>query len=150
MDSESLLKKISIRGRFAFGVKVLEQYTQDNYLIDDWLDRLFETLREFTILKKLDKWDKKIGEFENELKNQSFESNLSCLIENIIQIGTNGLYGGLGEYSSETLTPTLKILEIANKDLTRVPNLKKFEFSKFSEHNGWGKPFDVYKLENVW
>ncbi|MCG8734677.1 hypothetical protein G1K57_12065 [Tenacibaculum finnmarkense] len=95
MDSESLLKKISIRGRFAFGVKVLEQYTQDNYLIDDWLDRLFETLREFTILKKLDKWDKKIGEFENELKNQSFESNLSCLIENIIQIGTNGLYGGL-------------------------------------------------------
>jgi len=127
-------------------VKVLEQYVSENYIEEAWIQNLIEALSEFTSLKKLDDWDIKIQEFENELESKSLTEDLELLIKNNIVIATTELYGAITEHSENTLIATLNILEIANRSLHRIPNIQKFEFSKFTEHDGWGKPFDLNRL----
>lgn len=140
------VRTISIRGRFAYGVKVLEAYKDQNFIDNKWIDELLECLWEFTSSKHLNLWEKKINQFENQLKNQKLTSDFSNMISIVIQIGLIELYGSIQNNSERTAILTLDLKTIAEKNLYKVPNIEKFRFSKFSENYGWGKPFNNKKI----
>ena len=162
------IKDISIRGRFAFGVKCLEQYISENNIESKWIEKLLNTLWEFTSSERLDIWDEKIKELDPwnildthpdnkagdyktlsekefyELKGfyNSLDKEFINMVGNAIEIGTGNLYGGTGEFSNETLQPTLELIKIAKNQLKNIPSMESFGFSKFSEKHGWGNEFD--------
>ncbi|MGR7814561.1 hypothetical protein [Lacinutrix undariae] len=166
-----ILKKISIRGRFAYGMKCLEQYVKENELKDELIVKILDNLWEFTNSDELDVWDEKISDLNpkhilniqpekiesefptitvneyHELKKfyENSDTDFIIMVENVIEIGTGNLYGGIDEYSSWTLEPTLEMIKSMN--LKRIPNIKNFEFSKFSEDNGWGNKIRRKTLE---
>lgn len=174
---EKKLKSISIRGRFAFGVKCLEQYVNENNIEGKWIDKLLNTLWEFTTSERLDLWDEKINDLdpwnildthpENKAEGYksltgkefydlkdfyaSLDKGFVEMIGNTIEIGTRNLYGGTGKFSNETLQPTLELTRVAKNLLNNIPKIEDFEFSRFSEQNGWGNKFDKEILKkNVW
>ena len=157
-------KKISITGRLAFGIKCLEQYVNENKLENKWIDRLIDTLWEFTTSEDLGEWDKKISDLEpnnildthpnnnaedyesltesefNNLKDfyQNSSEDFIYLADTIIDIGTTNLYGATGSYSKNTLESTMFIYEFAKEKLKSIPDIEKFKISKYSERYGWG------------
>lgn len=174
MDSETeqiqtLIKSISIRGRYAFGVKCIQQFLEEQKIKGKWIDRLILVLKEFTNTDKLDEWDDKISELDpenildkhpdnkaedyqsltdqefNDLQNfyNSLPNQLTKLISNVIYIGTGNLYGGTGSYSEPTFETTLKVIEQSKNILSTPPNINNFTFSKFSEFHGWGNNFKI-------
>ncbi len=167
------IKNISIRGRFAFGIKCLEQYISESTIESAWIDKLLATLWEFTTSERLDMWDEKIKDLDpwnildthpdnkasdyksltenefHELKDfyNSLDQDFIDMIGNAIEIGTGNLYGGTGKFSNETLQPTLELKKIARRKLKEIPKIKSFEFSRFSEQHGWGNKFNRNVLE---
>jgi hypothetical protein len=149
MDIETVFKKISIRGRFAFGVKCIESYVSENKIEIDSIDKLLTLLWEFTESESLHLWDEKISDlnptnilgveyekFPNdfptidaaeykELKKiyQNLYKDLIKLISETIEIGTSNLYGGTGEYSSHSLKPTIEVYKITEKLLLKMPDV---------------------------
>ncbi len=171
MIEETLFKTISIRGRFAFGVMCIEQYLFENKIEDTWVEKILILLWEFTNSESLDIWDEKISDINpqnilevdyemfpndfptitaseyNELKSlyQILDKALIKLISDTIEIGTSNLYGGTGEYSKFSLTPTIEVYQTANKVISNPPKIEKFIQFKFSESNGWGNRFTKQK-----
>ncbi|WP_194096794.1 hypothetical protein [Flavobacterium proteolyticum] len=135
-----------------------------------------ETLWEFTNTDRLDIWDEKIEDLNpwnileehpdnnpsnyktlsiNEFNElyifyNSLDKNFIDMIGNVIEIGTGNLYGATGKFSLFSLKPTLEVLRIAKLEIKQIPDIKFFEFSKFSEENGWGNNFSKDKLKNMW
>jgi hypothetical protein len=164
MNIETVFRKISIRGRFAFGVKCIERYISENKIEIDWIDKLLTQLWEFTESENLDIWDEKISDlnptnileveyekFPNdfptinasvykELKKiyQNLNGDFIKLISETIEIGTSNLYGGTGEYSTHSLKPTIEVYKIAVTVLSKMPDINSFIQYSFSESNGWG------------
>lgn len=168
---ENKLKGISIRGRFAFGVKCLEKYIEQNKISNKWTEKLFDTLWEFTHSSRLDLWHDKINDLDPwnlldpnsgipsdyktlkedefyELKDfyNSLNKNFVDMIGCTIEIGTGNLYGGTGRYSQASLNPTIELVKIAKKELIELPNIKAFMFTKFSEDDGWGNHFEKNQI----
>ncbi|WP_409446088.1 hypothetical protein [Mariniflexile rhizosphaerae] len=167
------MKKISIRGRFAFGMKCLEQYAIENELSDKCINKIFDSLWEFTSSDELDIWEEKISDInpkyilninpENietefptitldeyyEIKEfyKSSDKHFVSMVSEIIEIGVGNLYGGTDDYSSWTLNPTLELIKLAELNLKQIPKIENFEFSKFSEDNGWGNKINRKSLE---
>ena len=56
----------------------------------------------------------------------------------VIEIGRGNLYGGTGEFSEWSLNPTMEVLKIMERNNLSIPNLDRFEKSKFSKFHGWG------------
>ncbi|MEP0265875.1 hypothetical protein [Dokdonia sp.] len=163
---ESKIKKISIRGRLAFGINCIENYLTENNIVNQYMVMLVDTLWEATTSERLDLWEKKISDLdpsnildphpENfpsdyklltetafyELKTFyiNADEKFIFLIENTIEIGIGNLYGGTQKYSPTTLASTLDVHKIAISVLKEIPDINKFQFSKFSEHSGWGNP----------
>ena len=134
-----MLKKISIRGRFAFGMTCLEQYAKENELSDELSNRIFDNLWEFTTTNKLDVWEEKISNSHDiEIFCNSSDKDFVSMIKKVIEIGTGNLYGGTDQYSSWTLEPTLELLKLSELKIKQMPKIKSFQFSKFSEDGGWG------------
>jgi len=173
MNIETVFKKISIRGRFAFGIKCIERYISENKIEINRIDKLLSQLWEFTESENLDVWDEKISDlnptnileveyekFPNdfptidaseykELKKiyQNLDEDLIKLISETIEIGTSNLYGGTGEYSAYSLIPTIEVYKIAEKVLSKMPDVNSFIQFKFSEFNGWGDKIVRYNIE---
>lgn len=161
---ETHFKKISINGRMAFGIRCLEEYLTENKIKNIWTERLINTLWEFTSSQNLPEWDAKVSDLtpecilDNHPKNiaenykslteSEFKSlkdfylkvddKLIFLINLVIDIGTTDLYGATGKHSSYTLKSTMEVYKFAKKELHELPDLNKFNFTKFSESNGWG------------
>ncbi|PTD16294.1 hypothetical protein [Flavobacterium columnare] len=172
MNVEELFKKISIRGRFAFGIMCIEEYLLENSIKDFWIEKLLIHLWEFTESDNLDVWDEKISdlnpynilevdyeEYPNdfptinaseykELKKiyENLDSDLVILISQTIEIGVSNLYGGTGEYSNHSLIPTLEVYKIAEKTISKKPDVNNFIQFKYSESNGWGNKFTKQKI----
>ncbi|MFD2908373.1 hypothetical protein ACFSX9_06460 [Flavobacterium ardleyense] len=162
---ETHFKKISINGRMAFGVKCLETYLIENNIKNIWTERLINTLWEFTSSHNLPEWETKISDLTPEcildthpeniaedyksLSESEFNSlkdfylkvddKLIFLINLVIDIGTTDLYGATGKYSENTLKSTMEVYKFCKKELNVLPDLNKFNFTKFSENDGWGK-----------
>ncbi|WP_299184683.1 hypothetical protein [uncultured Aquimarina sp.] len=165
---ENHFKKISIRGRLAFGVKCLEQYIKEKNLENKHLDKLISVLWDFTTSENLAEWDNKISDLhpnnivdkhpdnkasdyksltESEfidLKKYYSEisDDLFLLIDLIIDIGTTDLYGATGSYSKDTLQSTMRVYQFAQEKMNEIPNIHKFKISKFSEKSGWGNKIE--------
>lgn len=169
---EEVIKRISIRGRLAFGIKCIEQYVFENKISNRWIDKLIDTLWEFTSSTQLDFWESKIRDLEpiNILDNhpdnvpsnysltesdfyelrafyQSLSKDFTDLIDYTIEIGTGNLYGGTGKYSEFTLKPTIKVYELSNRLLNKVPDINKFLMFGYMEGNGWGRLFNGKALQ---
>ena len=141
-----------------------------------WIYKILETLWEFTNTDRLDIWDEKIEDLNpwnileehpdnnpsdyktlsiNEFNElyifyNSLDKNFIDMIGNVIEIGTGNLYGATGKFSLFSLKPTLEVLRIAKLEIKQIPDINFFEFSKFSEENGWGNNFSKDKLKNMW
>jgi hypothetical protein len=172
MNVEELFKKISIRGRFAFGIMCIEEYLLENKIENPCIEKLLMHLWEFTESENLDIWDERISDlnpnnilevdyekFPNdfptinaseyrELKKiyENLNADLIKLISETIEIGISNLYGGTGEYSKYSLIPTLEVYKIAEKIISKKPDVDNFVQFKYSESNGWGNKFTKQKL----
>ncbi|WP_047547413.1 hypothetical protein [Psychroserpens sp. Hel_I_66] len=168
-----ILKKISIRGRLAYGMKCLEQYVKENEINDELIDKVFDILWEFTTSDELDVWDEKISDFNPkhilnikpekieseyptitineyyELKKfyENSDTDFISMIEKVIEIGTGNLYGGTDEYSSWTLEPTLEVIKMSELKLEHIPDITKFKSFEYSEDKGWGKKINRVTCE---
>ena len=162
---ENRIKKISIRGRMALGIKCLEIKLEKDELINKVeIKKLLSKLWEFISSKRLDLWEEKILDYEPEsliedFENEKFEdfknlkkeeikalyeiykkskSNLAELISWVIEIGRGNLYSATGKFSEGSLNPTIEVLKIMERSNLPIPDLAKFEKSKYSEFHGWG------------
>lgn len=171
-DIKEKFKKISIRGRFAFGMKCIEQYKKENVIKDRWISKLINALWEFTTSNELDVWDEKIRDLdpsnildshpnnkasdyetltENDFKElkicyQNLNIDFINLIGYVLEIGTRNLYGGTGTYSKFTLEPTMQVYELSTKILDEIPKIENFIKFTYKEEHGWGKIINKKEL----
>ncbi|MBT9783042.1 hypothetical protein [Coprococcus comes] len=169
--NENELKKISIRGRVAYGIACFERalifyhcknnvwidvikklwdYTSIEY-IDDWYYEMAEYIPDS--LLETDYYDKDDFEYLAEtdfrtLKLCYKESNivLSKIFRLIFEIGTLEIYGKLENYSVVTLKKLLEIIELMKKEKIKLPDEKPFLRYKYSEYGGWGERFNGQEL----
>lgn len=149
----------------ALGIKCLEILLVKNELSQkEEIKKLLSNLWEFIGSKRLDLWEEKIIDYDPESLIEDFENNnfedfkvltkeevkeiydiykqskseISEMISWVIEIGRGNLYGGTGEFSKWTLDPTKEVLKIMERNNYQIPELPKFEKSKYSEFHGWG------------
>jgi len=165
LEIEERLKKVSIKGRMALGIRCLEINLQDLDLLGyPEVQKMLSDFWEYTSSNNLVDWEEKILEYEpwflfanverNKYKGfrylsndeaqgiynvmKKFEIRLSEIIEEVIEVGISNLYSGIREYSECSLRATINVLEMLKEINLPLPDLEKFERSKFSEHHGWG------------
>jgi len=149
----------------ALGVKCLEIKLKKAALIEkEEIIKVLSCLWDFTSSKQLDKWEEQILDFEPESLIEDVEKNnfedfkyltkeeatryynlykdssngLAEMISWVIEIGRGNLYGGTGKFSEWSLNPTIEVLKIMERNNLTIPELGKFEKSKYSEFHGWG------------
>jgi len=166
-------KKISIRGRLAYGAKCIEYYLSQYQVRHRLFSKVLDEIWKFTTSNELDKWDQRIVEFTPDclvdnhpdnrpedyeyisaveffaLKRLFLESptDLIDLIQLTIEIGTGNLYGGTGEYSQFTMRPTLEVYKITQRTLRPWPDVKSFKISPYHEFHGWGERIERTRFE---
>lgn len=164
-DYQSRIKKISIRGRVALGIRCIEIYAGNlgvigNPVIKELLNRLWE----YTDSNRLDDWHNMILEYDPEciiddVERKSLEDlehvseeyflaqykvykglpvGFNSLVSWVIEIGLSNLYGGVGKYSKPSYQATVEAIAIFKKDGNILPDLSLFEKSGFDESGGWG------------
>lgn len=160
------LKSISIRGRLAFCLKCLENAFLQEGKTGVESNFILGNLWEFTSSNALDDWEPKIDEItpvclldgkfdisefyiidhEMVVRLRNFYlSNpeyLNELIDYSISVGVNNIYGNTNEYSSLTLEPTLKVIELCEINNVTIPPIKNFVRFSYNIDNGWGRTFD--------
>ena len=127
----------------ALGITCLEIMLAETALIDkEEVQELLSILWEFTNSDQLDLWHEKICDFDIEFSiegaNEYLEKELEEMFICVMYIGINNLYGGTGEFSKETLNSTIDVLKIMENHGFQIPDLTKFEKSRFSEGGGLG------------
>ncbi|SRX75280.1 hypothetical protein [Aequorivita antarctica] len=170
-DLETELKKISIRGRVAYGLKCIYNYIEEDNvtLFKPEIENILAQIKEFLVLDKFNVWEKKIREYtpssildthpDNDFRDYEYvnveelrrienayrnlPNSLISIIENTIAIETNNLYGGVIGYSSVTLDPLMEIISIMLEKNIKLPNINLFKQYSFLQDNGWGE-----KIEN--
>lgn len=159
------LKRVSIRGRVAFGITCLETYFKHLNLQEDSLVReLLEKLWEYVSSNSLDKWEEEIKEYlpyiildthsDNKFENYKFLTKSQfiayqllyhslpktavSMIDMVAEIAFGNLYGGVVSYSEGTFDDTMVVIDLMNREQMALPDLSLFERSAFSEFHGWG------------
>ncbi len=163
---EDIIKRISIRGRFAFCLACLH-----NSLIKEGIDAqklriLLDRLHDFLSSVKLSVWETKAVEVSPDtlldihadndlgayktlskeeaeyLKNMytTLPKAIVQLIDLTISVGLSNLYGGTGEYSSHTLEPVLQVVDVMEQSGYQMPDISAYERYRFAEDHGWGNP----------
>ena len=162
------LKKISIRGRFAFCLACLRNAMRQENVNIESLSILFERMSSFLTTDKLDEWEKQIVDVspdtifdthpDNDFNDyetvtatelvrlkaiyEKIPSAITELIDLIISVGLSNLYGGTSDYSPHSLAPTLKVIELMDSHNYELPLLQQFSRYSFTDNNGWGFPLD--------
>ena len=166
-DIERRLKKISIVGRMALGIRCFEIYLEKIGLLKNPLiQNMLSDLWEFTTLNRIDKWDEKIMEYDPDFIAayieeddtsyykilsseavkmyydiyQSTSHEVANFVDDVIWIGKSNLYSGTRSYSKSTFNLTVKVLTLLRQNGLEIPDLSVFEKSKYEENHGWGKP----------
>lgn len=161
------IKSLSIRGRVAFCAACLEKVQSEFNLKTKEMDKIINTLWEFTQTDVFDKWEIKATEISPDTileahpdnKFEDYESLSVEELENLknfyltlpreilemvswsFEVGQSNLYGNTGDYSKPSFQAVRKVLKLMELLKIAPPNLETFTFSKFSEEFGWGKPF---------
>lgn len=150
------LKRISITGRMALAVTVLETVRDQLDLRSPGLDGVLDRFWRFVDgSAELSDWDDEtraaIGEItdvlfghRSELPAGSAFRGLPRFVMEMIyhtaEIGGANMYGGTGSYSPATYAHIMAVLEAALSHGFAIPPLKRFRASRFSEEDGWGAP----------
>jgi hypothetical protein len=149
---ESTLKKISIRGRLAYGATCLENALKHYGIKTDLLEKeVLPLIWAFTSSTNLSEWDDAINEIdpvcvldENDHNDpllelyQNLPPEVVDMISDVIEIGTRNLYGGTESYSPSTLETLNRIILKCMSLQINLPELEAFKKSSFSEYHGWG------------
>jgi len=147
----STLKRISIRGRVAYGACCLENAMLHFKIKNDVLDEVIWRIWTFTSSNNLDEWDELTNEVnpicildENIPSDPLFllytalPFDLVDMVSEVIEIGVGNLYAGTGEYSPSTLEHLINVIEKCMILKIELPVFAHFERSSFSEEHGWG------------
>ena len=164
------IKKISIAGRFAIALRILEielpkysafqqsptskilisklkEFT-NSMALDDWMEET-DRLMPDIIMEDEGSYDAEyFADFLKEEDFNEFHKQYKALPEHFLSaichtfwLGQAHIYGGIPSYSEETYEYLLDVIE-----LTAVDNLPeiiaRYEFSSFEEFYGWGDPFN--------
>ena len=172
MDS-CKLKEVSLIGRIAYAIMCAEKFAIEKYPTKNW-SMIFKPFWQVANFKAVDEWawlimeymPKYLFEFENfkdaefeyidestfyKLRNiyEGVDDSLNQILLAIRAIEEEYAYSnipGCGEISLEYLDEIITILKNNNIE---PPDLDTVLFSKFSERNGWGNPFDGTKLSII-
>lgn len=60
------------------------------------------------------------------------------MIAYTLNVGLNNLYGGTGEYSSLTVDPVLKVIQIGKENHIELPDITNFLNYSYQDKGGWG------------
>lgn len=166
-------RNVSWNGRIAYAIMCAIKYLSTKYPHKNWTP-LFEKLWNATGEMFLDEWSKRIIDILPDcfFEFPSFEkSDFNYLTKSEYEIFKD-LYNGLDEdfatlieaihsmeeiyaftnipgYGEESLKILEDIASMLEKENIPLPDPKLVEFSKFSEKNGWGEPFDGTKLSII-
>lgn len=169
---QDILKDVSMNGRMAYGIMCFEKFVIEKYSSKDWnilVKQLWCATSEFW-----DNWSEKTMEYIPEylFEFEDFESSEFEYITKEEYLKLNDLLKGIDDKVNQLLLKLLEIEEVYSytcipgygeeslkilKDIARMlekeniplPDPKLVEFSKFSEKNGWGEPFDGTKLSII-
>ncbi len=157
-------KDVSIIGRMAFGIIILDQLLplktpELNTLIDTlWkftegaedetaLERKLSELDPFSILddhpkNNLGNYNFYDEDFLLRLKEQYLiiPRDIHTAISAVIETGCSYLYGSITENGAYTFEYLDDLIEIAKSYDVDIPSLKAFKRSSFKENHGWGDP----------
>lgn len=158
---KKFFEPISIIGRFAFGVTCLERICEEWQIKSQQMNELIDILWTFTSTKNVsDWWEFQVSEIRDIADNTNetpakfgFEflpkdkqETLTEIIEEVIWIGAENLYGG---FKSEfTMVHTLRVASLLNKNNVELPDLKPFQKSKVTKYQGWGFAVDKSFFKN--
>lgn len=157
--------KISIRGRYAFGMKCMETALVKFNINDDLLNRVIQKAWEFTTTQALDDWEDELSDLTPdclmEIDIEEVEDNalglskdelirLKMTYEKLPQfileifhytlwIGYEHLYSVVPNESPETLKYIKNIIRLMQQNNLPTPSIEKYLSLKFSEDSGWGK-----------
>ena len=170
----NIFSNISWRGRVAYAIMCLEKYltikepnkdwtplskilwsiTDDKMLLNEWSDRVIDILPEcllsfndfasadFTCLT-----EEEYNTFKTLYKGSKADfSKLMGYVHEMEEVYAYTVIDDDGEKCSEVLDDIIKILE---KNNIPLPDYNVVAFSKFSEKEGRGNPFDGTKLSII-
>lgn len=156
-------KKVSINGRYAYGLVCLENAFQKEKVHHAQMKPLVDFLWTFTTSSKLDLWQGEVDElcpetildsrtdfhdldilsYDEAVLYKSFYESLPAylieLIDTVMWIGLSNLYVGIGTYSSSSYEQLVILVSLCEENKVPQPALDVFQASSFNEMNGWGK-----------
>ena len=163
LNEEAILKEMSIKGRFAFAMRCLELLLDKERDIDKPIvQRILAQLWSYTKSDRLDDWEEEVFAFDPQLQAVDIEEFSSPakkeieeireyyltasetvreLISAIISIGRDNLYAATIDYSKSTLTPTVRVMNLTQEVVGRIPDVESFRKFAFSDRDGWGISF---------
>lgn len=156
-------EKISIRGRFCYGLLCIERYVNQYSIFSNAGELIKQKYAEFTIRNDLDNWYDECKEYTpayyihsptlpafHRLKEanivtirqyyESISNDLISIWSLVFDIGSAHLYSRI--YGNSTQLMLEEIIRILDKEKINLPNIDRVSFSSFSEKNGWGNEFD--------
>ena len=120
--------------------KIIKKFLNSDNL-SNW-EELANNIQPINILDKKSNIDDFSFEHELVLRLKIFYENippyLTEMIDYTLDVGLNNLYGGTGEYSSITLEPVLKVIEICKENSIELPDINKFLKYSYKIEDGWG------------
>lgn len=172
------LKSISLRGRIVYAIMCAEKYASTKFPSNAW-KLVFKPFWEICESETWDEWSDKVLEYIPEilLEFDSYESsdfdylpkseyeqirklfkttnkNVNTILYNIRKIELAYSYSSISGIGKESLDIIEEIVKILEKEKIELPDPQRVAFSKFSEKNGWGEPFDgkglsiILKIKN--
>lgn len=164
------IKRISIRGRFAIALRILEielpkypvfeqsptsktlisrlkEFTNST-TVDDWMEET-NRITPATVLEDGGRYDAEyFADFLKEEDFNEFHKQYKALPERFLSaidyttwLGQAHIYVGVPSYSEETYEYLLDVIELTTVD--NLPEIiARYEFSSFEQRHGWGNRFN--------
>lgn len=164
---------ISLRGRMAYVILCAERYAlakkpeadwrpvfrdlwgiAEDILWDEWSDRVIDLLPEY--IYELDSYDS--DEFtwldENgfaQLKElyDGMGDPWAIILRNLVDMEEAYAYTTIPGTGTESIALVEEVVELMGEEGIQAPDVEVVAFTKFSENNGRGNPFDAKALSSI-
>lgn len=173
--TSSILKNVSMNGRFAYAIMCCEFYVLTKHPDLDWKP-LFSKLWQVTSTEALDEWYEMLLEITPEylfefpdFPSSNFEyisqseydtlctlyhsaendSNINSLLLKIRDMETRYCYSNIPGNGEESLSDIREMENILLNSSVDIPDPNTVAFSKFSEQSGWGNTFPASKIATI-
>lgn len=159
---------ISIRGRFAFGMKCLEACLESNGIKEDSLNEIISKSWEFTTSVRMDIWLEEmvplvpnhVLEYTQEDPMEEFThigktktlilremylkipKFINQIFMNSFYIGREHIYSKVKNNSPETIEYLNEIIELMESNEVPLPSKNKYLELEINKERGWGEPVE--------